>query len=346
MLAQTWEAIAAERGVPATDLSLGRLTPGDLPPDTDDAVFALTEPGIAGPVSTGDAAALFYVRQITEGGVAPFETMAPAITEMLARQAVDARIPEIANQIDDLRAGGATLEEIADQVNLPLGTFDGLSRNARLADRSRAQGLIADSTFIAEVFEALDGEERDQVETEDGSYFLVEVDRIEPSYLPELEDVRDRVIAAWQLDQRLETLELRAAAMVEAMAETEIGAQAAEAGLEVNERLPFNRIEPIPDLSDTLVETLFSVPQGGGAFGRAVGGPGVVVGQVRTVTPLDANLMETEIAAFDAQISQALSADAVRFYLRALQERHGAVTYPGTVEQVFESLGQARHGGY
>lgn len=336
----TFASLAGERGLSEEDMDLGEVTAEDLPGAAGPLVFDEAEPGIIGPVELPAGFAVYQIREINEGGVAPFEEVRDRIAERLARDALLTRAPEIANRIEELRAAGKSMAEIAGETRATHGRFEGLAPNGTLADGSEAEGVVARQAFIEEVFAALDAEERDFVETEQGGYFLVMVRRIEPSHVPPLEEIRDRVAAAWAERQRLEALQERAAEITARLGEdASIWDVADELGVAVLPVPPFTRVSPPQTLPAALVERIFRARSGEGVFARAEDGQRVVVAQVSSVSMPPPEQIEAESGQIETALANSIENDLGEYFARAVVGRYDAQIEWGVVDEVFTRLG-------
>ena len=342
----SFEALAEEQGLGTEDISLGDITRGDLPEAATTLVFDAAEPGIVGPVELPAGFAVYRVREIEPGGTQPFEEVRDEIASRLAQDALLTRAPEIANEIEELRAGGKTMQEIAEQTAATYGTFDGLAQNGTLTGGEPAEGIVAREEFIEEVFGALEGEERDLVETDRGGYFVVMVNRIEPSHLPPLEEVRERAVAAWQEQQRLEALEDRAAKIVDRLDQDaslqEIGE---ELDMEVTSAGPFTRLSAPTSLPPALVDKVFRAKSGEGAFAPRPQATEVVVAQVSGITMPAPELIESESAQLKDVLSNSVANDLGEYFARAITARHEPRIEWGVVDEVFNRLVSGGQGG-
>ncbi|MEL6266241.1 MAG: SurA N-terminal domain-containing protein, partial [Pseudomonadota bacterium] len=199
-----FEEAVADRGLDPAAVDLGSVTAADLPAPVAEAVFALDAPGIAAPVETLLGAALIRVRSITPTITIPFEAVAEQMALRAAERVASARIAELAGTVEDLRAEGRTLEEIAEAVDAAvIRAIPGRAADNTVEGGAPAEGVIARNDMAAELDEAIDGEERDLVRLGNGGYVLVVIDRIEPAFVPDLDAIRDRVAEDWALEQRL-----------------------------------------------------------------------------------------------------------------------------------------------
>jgi len=340
----SWEEIAAEQNIALDNLALGQVTERDVPAASAKAIFALTEPGIAGPVQTLSGHALFKVTAVETGSVKPFEEVKDQLAQALANRRALGAVSKRANEINEIRAGGATMAEIAEKTGLALVGFAGLAANGTVATGA-VPALAADPRFVTEMQAALDGEERNIIELVDGGYALVMIGRIADSHLPELDAVKDDVTGAWALEERLKALEARATSLVlKAASEGGLAAIAEELGETPSELPAFTRAQMPPTMSEVTREQIFSAAEGDLVIGRARGNQSVLLITVREVRALEGDALAERVTAAETALASSIAGDQLEFHGRAMEERHGAFVNPEAVEAVFEQLGQARGG--
>ncbi len=338
--AATFESLGAEFDLEPGDLSLGRVTRVDLPESAAALIFEEAEPGIVGPVELPVGFAVYRIREIEAGGATPFEDIRGAIAERLAARELQDRIPEIANQIEELRAEGLTMPEIAGRSGATHGTFDGLARDATLAGGASAEAVAASAPFIDEIFTALDAEERDLVEMPDSGYILVMVERIEPSALRPLAEVRDRAVTAWQTAERLKAIEAQGAELAARLGEdASIWDIAEELGVAALPLAPFTRMAPPAALSGALIEQMFRTAPAAGASAPSDDGTEVVVAQVTSITALGPDAMAANSAMINRALEESLTKDMAEYFARAVVARYDARVEPGVIDEVFRRLG-------
>lgn len=338
----TFEDLATELGQDVGGLDLGWVRAEDVPTATAEAIFAVEEAGVIDPVQLPVGAAIIRIRDVQAGGPLPFDEIKDQIANNLAQDAAFGRAPEIANQIEELRAGGSSMEEIATEVGLVLGAFDGLGPSGSLPDGA-AEGLVISPTFLIEAFEALDSEERDIIETDANGFLLIMVDRIEDGGLQPLDLVRDRVTFDWQTDRRLSDLESRATKMVALVdGDAELAALGSALGLEVTEVAPFTRETGPGLLSMAMVDAAFASNAGTGIFARMEDESGVMIGEVTGSVQLPAELAEESSTQIDTLIEQTIRGDAREFFARAISAEIETGTDPAAIDEVFTYMGGYR----
>jgi peptidyl-prolyl cis-trans isomerase D len=344
--AATFESLATEFGLSEADLALGKVTPADLPEAAAAAVFGEAEPGIIGPVELPVGFAVYRIREITPGGATPFEDVRDQIADRLARQEVTVRAPERANRVEELRAEGLPMPEIATGAGVSHGSFEGLARDGSLPGGARAEGVAASPAFVSEAFAALDAEERDLVETPDGGYLLIMVRRIEPSALKPLDEIRDSAIALWQDAERLKAIEARGAELSARLGEeTSAWDLGDELGVAVLPVPPFTRMAPPPTLPGTLVDAIFRANSLDGVSGAGEDGKTVIVGQIASVNMPGPEALASANTRMESALTDSLQKDMAEYFARAVEAQHEAQIEPGVIEEVYRRLGAASTGG-
>lgn len=343
---ESFEELALRLGETPAALDLGTVERGDLPEAVAEAVFGADAPGIVGPVEAPVGPVLVQVRAVDAGASPSLDEVRDSIAATLAEQAALDRAPQLAAEIEDLRAQGRTLDEIAAETGLVLHHFEGLAQDATLADGSLADGIETDPQFLDEVFTALDLEEREILATGDGGFLLVMVDSIEQRTLPPVEEIRDRVAADWARDRRIEALERRATALADQIGGGRpVSEVAEELGVDPIDLGLVSRASPTPLLPPDLVEALFDVDVGGAAAARGTAGAGVILGTVRAIEMPDPEMLAEMTAEIDEQASGLVRQDTVEYLSRAITAAVPTRIEQGVIEDVFSMIGAAPGSG-
>lgn len=187
-----FESFVLQRGLRPEDVELGEVSQADLGA-AGEAVFALDQPGAAGPIQTDLGPALFAVHAILEPVDIPFEQ---ARDDLRAEASVDraARIIEDrTSDYEDLLAGGATLEQVAEETDLELGSIEWS------ADMAPTEGSIAGYQAFRDSAAAItEADFPELTRLDDGGVFALRLDEIVPPTLRPFEEVRDEVEADWR----------------------------------------------------------------------------------------------------------------------------------------------------
>ncbi|VDS09697.1 Peptidyl-prolyl cis-trans isomerase D [Paracoccus haematequi] len=308
-----FEAFVLQRGLQPEDAELGEVSQADLGA-AGEAVFAPDQPGVVGPIQTDLGPALFAVHAILEPVSIPFED---AQQDLRAEAAVDRAARTIEDrtaEYEDLLAGGASLEQVAKETELELGTID-WSAGAAPEEGSIA-GYQAFRDRAAQISEA---DFPELASLDDGGVFALRLDQVVPPTLRPFEEVRAEVEADWrQAETHRQLL---------ALAEEQRLSPAAPEGQ------PAPEWTAAPDITrDGWIE---GIPAEAVARAFAIAEPGdieIVDAENRVILlRLDA-IDEADLTGEDAQritdavssrLSQSLQADIFDYYARAVQREAG-----------------------
>ena len=119
----TFDALAKERGLTEKDIDLGTVTKsGIIDQAIADAAFSLKEGETSAPVKGMFGTALIHVVKVEPENIKPFTEVAPEIKQGMATDRARAEISSIHDKIEDERAAGSRLTEIAQTTVLLLST--------------------------------------------------------------------------------------------------------------------------------------------------------------------------------------------------------------------------------
>ncbi|MGB3554909.1 MAG: peptidylprolyl isomerase, partial [Jannaschia sp.] len=188
----TFDALVEERGLTLDDVDQGEIAATDVAGPVAEALFALTEPGIAGPVDTTLGPVLYRVNAVLDATEVPFEEVREDLSAELAADAARRAIDSARDDIDDLLAGGATLEELVAETDMELGE---IALRPDISD-----GIAGYEEFREAALAAQDGDFPELGSLADGGLFALRLDGIDPAAIPPLKSVRDAVEEAWRSD--------------------------------------------------------------------------------------------------------------------------------------------------
>lgn len=322
-------------GMTAAELDLGTVTRADLPEGTADGVFAVTEPGtVTEPLQSDFGWHLFRIREAEVGEKASFEDVRDRLRQELALDQAYDVVFERSNELEDALAGGSTLEEASRSLNLPLNQIPFVARDGSQPEGGIVTTLPGDP-FLRTAFETETGQQSTLTEAQGGTFFILRVDGVEPPRIPELGQIRPKVVADWTAEQRLEAAEDTADSIVDAVSNgTPLADAAALAGLTV-ERLPAitRRGQGLPGgWSPAVAGALFDLEAGGASAVSSDSGAAVVA-LVEVIA--GGGDMAAPIDRVRAEVAGAVSSDIVELLLADLETRHDVTVNPGVVRQLF-----------
>lgn len=311
----TFEDLVAERGLSLDDTDMGDVTRAQLGAAAE-AVFALTEPGaVTGPHRSSLGPAVFRMNAILAAQETPFEEAAPGLRDELAADRARRRIADSFDAIEDLLAGGATLEDLANETDMVLGQIDW--------DAASSEGIAAYDEFrdAARAVQASDFPEVTVLS--DGGIFALRLDRIDPPAPRPLDEVREEAAAG----ARAEALRAALTARAEALA-PELAAQGVEAFAEASGLIPdsfesLTRLDRLPGLPPALIEALHAAEPGQTVI-QASGGQAYLALITARSAPDEGDAQTARlIEAVNQQIGGALAQDVFGYFARALEAEAG-----------------------
>ena len=187
----TFPALVAERGLSLDDVDAGDVTETQLR-DAGPAIFALETGGVAGPFDTNLGPAIYRMNAVLAAREITFEDALPELREDQSAARARRMIEDQIDPITNLLAGGARLEDVAEQTDMRLEEIEW--------SEDVAEGIAAYATFRELASSQEVGDYPELEELDDGGLFAIEIAEVRaPSLIP-LEEVRDQVVAGWEAD--------------------------------------------------------------------------------------------------------------------------------------------------
>ncbi len=307
----TFEQLADTRGLTVADIDLGDVTARDIGTAAAEVLFASEEPGIYGPVETNIGPALFRVNAAISALSIPLEEVHDELRRELAIEDASFRIADVADEVIDLIAGGASLEEVADETDMQLDTI-------YLAE-GQADGIAAYATFREEATASEIGEERDILDLEDGGIFALRVDGITEAFVKPIADVSQAVFDGQQNAKTHELMLARAEQIVNAIGVSNGGSLNDFGGsLLLENATDVTRTSTIPDLPPSVIDEVFALEVGDSTVIEDV--YGAVIVELTSVAPFDPDNEDAIaiLAQVGAQQTQQLAQDLLAYFGAAL----------------------------
>ena len=303
--------LVTARGLTLTDIDLGDVTKASLGA-AGDAVFALDGPGIAGPVETDLGPALFRVNAILSSQSTSFEDALPELRDAYAADAARRDIADRITNIDDLLAGGATLEELASETDMQLAQIEWTPE--------LDEGIAAYAGFAEAAGNVTLDDFPEVLELDDGGIFALRLDDIIPARPEPIDDAVIRVIDGWEREEISKRLTQQAEVI---KAQLENGARMGSFGLPATVETHITRDAFIEGTVPSFIETAFTLEPGDVEVVDNDGS--VLILQMADVLP--ANEDDPDVVAGRIQLqqsaTQAMSQDVLDAFTRAIESNAG-----------------------
>ncbi|MDX1737509.1 MAG: SurA N-terminal domain-containing protein [Alphaproteobacteria bacterium] len=317
------------------DINLGTMTRSEMPDEKlAAAAWSLNKGGVSQPVEGLFGWYVLTVADIIEGSVKPLADVEADLVKELAREKAVSEAYDLSTKLDDAIAGGATLEEAADQNGLELKVISAMDQNGSDADGNFLTDIPDPAKFIQFAFTTEEG--LDSLMQDDGAdgFYILRVDGVMPSHIKALDDVRDEAIALWDLKQREKAAEQIAneilAKLNNGTSLKEISDIVISSSADVGRPNLAARHEVIP--ADLMTE-LFKVSEGEAKVGFA--GNAYIVAQIDEIN-IPSTSESAEIAEITGATLSGITNDLMQQYNMALREKHDVTINQGLISRLID----------
>ncbi len=322
-----FETLVADRDLSLEDVDMGEVARDGLSPAAAEMIFADTESEIIGPVESRIGPAIFRVNAVLESSEVTFDDARDDLSAELAEEGARREIDALREDIDDLLAEGATLEELADSTAMVLGTID--------YTEASEEGIAGYDGFRAVAATVVEGDFPELVDLSDGGLFALRLDAIVPPTLPPLEEITEEVANAWAATALRDAVMTRADSLIGQIA---TGATLEELGEVQTERL-IRRQDLLPDLPPTTAAQVFQLEN----VGDIVMIPGAEAAVIVRLDAINAAARDAPDSAVllslvEQTIAQSMAQDIFEAYGQAVQAEAGITTNSGVINAVHSSF--------
>ncbi len=289
----TFEALVDARGLALQDVDLGDVTAATLG-QAATAVFDAEVGSIVGPLPSDLGPALFRINGHLEARLTSFEQAMPDLRDELATDRARRLIEQQAEEINDLLAGGATLEDLANESDMEVASIGwsgetGAGITAYEGFRTAASVVTLEDFPTAEFLG-------------DGSLFAIRLDEILPERPEAFEEAKPKVLAAWEADRVAKALQAEAEALLAATTE----AGSFPEGAQVQQEIGLTRTAYLDTTPADMMNQIFTMEPG--ALQVIKGEDSTVVVRLEEILPAEETDESKLLAkALSTQLDQAVS---------------------------------------
>ncbi|WP_238366628.1 SurA N-terminal domain-containing protein [Mesobacterium pallidum] len=322
----TFETLVEDRGLALADVDMGDMSRAELGA-AGEAVFEAQVGDVVGPFQSDLGPAFFRVNGVLPAQEIALEDVRDELRDEIARDRARRLIETRGEDIADLLAGGATLEDLVTETDMQLGQIDWFDG---------AQGDIAGYVEFQEVAATVTMEDfPDVAELSDGGLFALRLDEVvDPAPRP-LDEVRADVIAAWTEDALAEAVVARAEEIAAALGE---GRTFEALELEPTAESGLIRSDFVAGTRAGFMEQVFAMEVG--AVDVIADGDSAIVVQLEAELPPDPG--NTDLTEARAQLveraAQGVAQDLYQAYSADIQRRAGISLDQAALNAVNSSL--------
>ncbi|MDG2299722.1 MAG: SurA N-terminal domain-containing protein [Planktomarina sp.] len=322
----TFEEAVKRRGLELQDVDLGDVTEIDLG-KAGTSVFSLTEPGLIGPLETELGPAIFRLNAILEANNQTFEMVKEQLRNEAALDAANEEIAAISEEVDDLLAGGATLEDVSKETDLELSAVDWyVGLTGGIADFEEFQNAAAEVT--ASNFPEL-------TELDANSIFAIRLNSEREPFLKPLDTVKTAVSDAWTKKWQQSELKKLADSISRDVSLTN---PLSSFGFNENKEVSISRDDFIASTPPALVSAAFSTEIGKGKVVEDSNGFIVLTPLAEYPADLKSDEVKSLQEIFAMRLNSALSQEIFQAFSNAVRNRVEVDINQATVNAVNSNI--------
>ncbi|MFO1080782.1 MAG: peptidyl-prolyl cis-trans isomerase [Reyranellaceae bacterium] len=312
-------------GSPDGVIKLGSIAKNDLPPGPlADGVFGLPEGVAPAPIQSPLGWHVVRINKIEKGETKPFDEVKAQLEKDLKAQAAPDLLIKLVTDFERILSKTQSMKAAAEDLGLKVRTYENV--DARGQDAAGKQVVIgpAANELVQAAFATRESSESDLLETPKGEYFVVRTDRVTPARIPALNEVEDKVVAAWQTEERRKLAEAKVkAALEKAEQGTDLATLAKDLGLEVRTTNAVTRYEADQGnyLTQPVVTALFKLAPGKVTSVRTT--EGSVIVRLKAVETPDLAKDKDTLDRFGKQLDSMIANDLLLQLVGALRAKYG-----------------------
>jgi peptidyl-prolyl cis-trans isomerase D len=314
-------------GAAADSLDLGFTTREEMPPALGDAAFALKPGEVTKPIEDSFGWHILRLVEVKPEETQPFEAVKEKLAKEVARDMAGDQLAKLANQVDDAVAGGTPFPEIVQRFGLKLTKLENVDAGGRNAEGKPVDLPQGGDAILRTAFSTAAGQTSQLNELGESGYYMVQIEKVTPSTVKPLDEVREQVVARWQQETRDAALASLAKEIAGEVGEGKSLADVAKArSFQTFTTQALPRSGGDPKVPPVLVARLFEAKPSGVV--SAKGDDGYLVAQLKEIQPPDPTTQAAGTARLSQQLGAQMQDDLLRQYDQALRER-----YPVSIDQ-------------
>jgi peptidyl-prolyl cis-trans isomerase D len=287
------EAISMVAPINKEALDLGLVTKEQLPPEAE-KVFQLDKGEFSEPLESRFGWHIYYVDEVVESRVTPFEDVQESLTEELRQQKLEQHVQDVTDQLEEMLAGTDSLAEAAKEAELPLRELEPVDATGHGTDNRDVLPQALNAELLKTAFQLSEGERSELQRRADGGIYVVKVNAITPPRQRTLDEVRGQVVGAWKQERLAKAREEYATDMVAQLAKS----PSLEETQKLLKQFTFDRTTDVQmrrngavmgmegvTLPPAMVQEIFALEQPGGVSSAQKVGDGFVIALLRDITP-------------------------------------------------------------
>ncbi|MCX5521085.1 SurA N-terminal domain-containing protein [Kaistia defluvii] len=337
---ESFESMLEGIGKKLGDSDLGVVTKDKLiDPKVAEAAFSLPANGSSDVIKGSFGPVVVHVTDITPETVKPFDAVKAEIKKELSLASAKADINVLRDSIEDARAGGGSLDEIATNNKLTVQKIV-VDQTGKDAAGNAVAGIPAQEQLLKDAFASDVGIDNAAIPTEDGGYVWFTIADINEAHDRKLDEVKDKVIAAWKKQATTDKLIAKAKDAKDRLGKGEtLDDVATSLGVTVQTLDKQTRSSrPTGAFSTEALKAAFAGPKGSVEVAPGAEDSEQIVLQVADVieTPYTPGVGDS--SAVTQQLADAMQNDLLQQYVAELQRQLGVTVNQTVLQQIISAI--------
>jgi len=321
-------------GQDPSTVDLGLVKFDDLPKALADATFNLPLDKPSQPIKTELGWHILKVVKIEPPQSQTFDQVKEQLSKQLIADEAADRLDKVANEADDALAGGKSLADVAQKYGLKVTKIDNVDQSGRDLDGKLIVLPVDMKEVLKSAFDTNANDTSRVNSIDDNAIFALHVDKVIAPQLKPLGDVKDRVAAGWQAEQKQDAVKKEADDLVAAVkGGTPLAQAAAAKGLTITTSPPLpRRPEGAMPVPAAVIVKLFGAKVGDTV--NADDAAGAYVAQLKEVKIPDST-PDDQVKALTTEMGNSTRYDMVSEFTEALKKRYPVTIHRDVLDRLF-----------
>jgi peptidyl-prolyl cis-trans isomerase D len=322
-------------GLEPDAVKLGLVARSEMPAEIANAAFSAEEGKVTEPVQSPFGWHVLRVTEIQPAHTETFEEAAPRLKAQVTRDMAADQLFKLSNDVEDAFAGGASLDDVAAKFNIPKTEIASTDPSGKTPNGEAIALPAGGQQILRAAFSTPEGQVSRMAETGDGAYYVLRVDKIVPSTIRPIAEVRDTILQDWKTEKQTASVEAKAKALADAVnGGKSLADLAGEQNLKLVTTEPFLRTGAGANgLPSTLVSALFGAQRGAAITSPGIGGS--YVAQLKSIDAPSADDASPAVAQLSSQIQAGIRDDIGSELEHSLRQRYGVTIRSDEIARLF-----------
>ena len=320
---KNFDKVAEKNGFSKAEIDLGLIKASVLADKKiREAAFALKAGKISEPIKGELATVILKVSKIVPPVKGSFAKAKSKLKDEMLLDRAQNKIQDMLDQIEDERAGGATLNEIATKLQAEYRLIEAVNSTGNDANGNPVKDVIESAKVLRTAFSSDIGVETEAIEIGEGGYQWVEVLDVTPRKLKDFANIKEGVKTEYMKVEKASVLRKFAVELTNRLKNGEpMNKVARSAGQNVKTAKPLKRGDSTDVLTKAVVNQAFTLTKDGFGNGSGIKADTRIVFQVTNIIAPEARKPE-ETEKMRSELSQSLLSDMLAQFVGGLQTHY------------------------